>query len=233
MIPSIEELFDLQHTEHADIFEDVQYPWEVLPLIAQYLEYMVGESQAHIETDITHAAYIGQKISIGRGTIIEPGVVIHGPAIIGKHCHLRTGTYIRGNVIIGDNCIIGNSTELKNALIFNDTTVPHFNYIGDSILGHSVHLGAGAVLANFKSGGSEITVTTIRQTYHTKLHKFGSIIGDDSEIGSNAVLNPGTIIGKRCTIYPLVSFRGILPNDSIVKVRQQQEIVLRRGVNIE
>lgn len=225
MIPSIQELFDLSQTEHAELFDEVQFPWEVLTRIAEYLEYAL--EHATIDTDISHAAYIGKNISIGKNTIIEPGVTIHGPAIIGKNCTLRTGSYIRGNVIVGDDCIIGNSTELKNCVLFNTVTVPHFNYVGDSVLGSGVHLGAGVVLSNFKHGGAEITVTTLRKTYKTGLNKFGAIIGDGVEIGSNSVLNPGCIIGKNAVLYPLTSFRGILPPNSIVKLRQQQEIVVR------
>lgn len=224
---SITELFDLSQTQHAEIFDDVQRAWEVIPLIAEYLEY--ATERPSISSDVSHAAYVGKQISIGEGTIIEPGVVIHGPAVIGKNCTIRTGAYIRGNVVIGDNCIIGNSTEIKNSVLFNHVSVPHFNYIGDSILGSHVHLGSSVVISNLKTPPSEITIVTLEETYHTGLEKFGAAIGDHTEIGANAVLNPGTIIGKESIIYPLALIRGVIPSRSIVKVRQQQEIVVRKN----
>ncbi|HLD21382.1 MAG TPA: DapH/DapD/GlmU-related protein [Patescibacteria group bacterium] len=224
MIPRIQELFDLTQTEHAEMFEGITYPWEVISLIVEYVEYKVKRSE--INADISHATHIGTRVWIGEDTVIEPGVVIQGPAIIGKNCIIRAGTYIRENVIIGDACVI--RSELKNCLLFNDVQAPHYNYMGDSVLGYRVHLGGGAALANAKSNKSEITITTLQQTYRTGLKKFGALIGDESEIGAHTVLNPGTIIGKKCVVYPLVSFRGILPSNSIVKLRQQQEIVVRR-----
>lgn len=226
MMLTIQELFDLSQTEHAEIFDGLEYPWQILPLLSEYLEYM--SDQFVINADVSRAAHIGNKIAIGEGTVIEPGAVIHGPAFIGKNCTIRTGAYIRGNVIIGDDCVIGNSTELKNCLLFNGVAAPHFNYIGDSVLGYKVHLGSSVVISNLKTPPSEITITTLEQTYKTGLQKFGAAIGDSTEIGAHTVLNPGTIIGKESIIYPLASIRGVVPERSIVKVRQQQDIVVRK-----
>ena len=223
---TIQDLFDLTQTDHADLFEEVQYAWEVIPLIQEYLEYRAEVFT--IAADATHAAHIGKHVAIGEGTVIEPGAVIHGPTIIGKNCRIRTGAYIRGNVIIGNDCMIGNSTEIKNSLLFNGVSAPHFNYIGDSVLGHKVHLGSGVVISNLKTPPSEITVTTLEETFKTGLQKFGAAIGDFSEVGANAVLNPGTIIGQRSVVYPLASIRGVIPSDTIVKLRQTLDVVMRQ-----
>lgn len=222
----VDDLFNLEHTDHEEIFDGVEYAWEVLPLIEEYLEYAIQKAEIH--TDVSKAAYIGDKVVIGEGTIVHPGAYIEGPTIIGKNCTIRPGAFIRGNAIIGDNCMIGNSTEVKNALLFNNVEIPHFNYIGDSILGYKVHLGSSVVLSNLKAGGSEVVVNTLDGRIKTGLQKFGALIGDNADIGANAVLNPGTIIGKRATIYPLALIRGMVQPDSIVKVRQQQEVVTKK-----
>lgn len=227
---TVKDLFDLSKTDHQEIFSDLEFVWEALPLITEYCEY--ATENAKILARVNDAEYIGSNISIGKGTVIEPGVVIHGPAVIGENCRLRTGAYIRGNVIIGDNCMVGNSTEIKNSMLFNNAIVPHFNYIGDSILGYKTHLGSSVVLSNVKTPPSEIKVITFERTYYTGLEKFGALVGDYTEIGANAVLNPGTIIGKKCTIYPLAMMRGVVNSDTIVKVRQQQEFVTKRKVEL-
>lgn len=208
MIPSITELFDLTQTEHAEIFEGIKYPWEVLPRIAAYI-----------------TEHSTEAILIGEGTIVEPGSVILGPAIIGKNCVIRSGAYIREQVIIGNNCTIGHASELKNCLLFNEAQVPHLNYLGDSILGWRAHLGAGTILSNVKNTGDEIFIQANSERINTGLQKCGSMIGDEAQIGCNSVINPGSIIGRRSVIYPLVSFRGVLPADSIVKLRQEHEII--------
>ncbi|MCW1929780.1 MAG: UDP-N-acetylglucosamine diphosphorylase [Candidatus Kerfeldbacteria bacterium] len=220
------EFFDLSDYAHASIFDGIDYVWEILPIISEYLDFAVDSST--IQSDVSHAAYIGDRIIIGQHVTIEPGVVIHGPAIIGEGSHVRTGAYIRGNVIIGKNCMIGNSTEIKNSVLLNDVAVPHFNYVGDSVLGNGVHLGASVVLSNLKTPPSEISVTTLHGTHKTGLTKFGAIIGDGVEIGAHAVLNPGTIVGKQSIIYPLALVRGVIAEGTILKVRQQQEIVIKR-----
>ena len=156
--------------------------------------------------------------------------MIKGPAIIGRNCQIRHNAYIREDVIIGDNCVIGNSCELKNALIFNDCQVPHFNYVGDSILGHKAHLGAGVILSNFKSLKGNVAVQHDGKKIDTGLRKFGALLGDRADIGCNSVLNPGSIIGRGSVIYPCTNWRGVLPPDSIAKNRSAVEVVPRRSV---
>ncbi|PIW37137.1 MAG: UDP-N-acetylglucosamine diphosphorylase [Candidatus Kerfeldbacteria bacterium CG15_BIG_FIL_POST_REV_8_21_14_020_45_12] len=220
------ELFDLTHTKHAELFDDVEYAWEVIPLIEQYLEYI--QKSPKIQGTVSKLAVIEGKVSLGKGSVVEAGAVIHGPTIIGENTTIRSGALIRGGAIIGDNCMVGNSTEIKNALLFDGAIAPHFNYIGDTVLGYKVHLGSSVVISNLKTPPGEIVVSTLQQTYNTGLTKFGALIGDETEIGANAVLNPGTVIGKRCIIYPLALIRGVVTTDSIVKVRQQHEVVTRR-----
>lgn len=230
---SIDAFFDLKRTAHAEIFEDTEFPWEVIPLIAEYIEYCLAEQHYEVRADTSPAVFVGEQVSIGVGTIIEPGVVIHGPAIIGEHCILRSGAYIRAHVIIGDRCLVGNSTEVKNSLLFNNVTIPHYNYVGDSILGYNVHLGAGAILSNIKTPPKEIIIHTLEKSYQTGLLKLGAIVGEQTEIGSNTVCNPGTMIGRNCTIYPTALIRGVIPPNTIVKVRQQQEIIIKRPATEE
>lgn len=228
MIPKVEELFDLAYTEHADIFSDVKYPWEALPLIAEYIEYYFTQHPPRNNAAEYDGAHIGKEVILGEGTVVMPGATIVGPAIIGENCTIRPGAFIRENVIIGNDSLIGNSTEVKNSLLFHTVEAAHMNYIGDSILGHKAHLGAGAKISNVKIPMGEITVATHYQKYKTGLHKFGALIGDFCEIGSNSVLNPATIMGKNSIVYPLTSFRGILPESSIVKTKQTQEIIAKR-----
>ena len=160
--------------------------------------------------------------------MVEPYAVIKGPAIIGKNCTIRSGAYIRENVIMGDGCVIGNSSEIKNSFLSHNVDAPHFNYVGDSVLGSNVNLGGGALLTNTKIAPGDIKIVTFEQTFLTGRAKLGAMIGDDSSIGSGALTMPGTVIGKRCLIYPQATIRGVVAHDSIVKVRQQQEVVLRR-----
>lgn len=231
--PNITELFDLTKTEHTELFRNIQYPWEILPKISEYISEHIhahhnDPSFDRSQVKIHPTASVDVNVLIGAGTIIGPNVIIHGPSIIGKNCELRPGAYVRGNVILGDNTVIGNSTEVKNSVLFNNVHVPHFNYVGDSILGYKAHLGAGAIISNYKSNGSEITINDGTATIKTGLQKFGAILGDSVEVGSNSVLNPGTIIGKNSVIYPLALVRGIVPTNHILKVRQVQEVLEKR-----
>jgi NDP-sugar pyrophosphorylase family protein len=173
-------------------------------------------------------AFIGDQVFIGEGTVVEDGVMIKGPAIIGRNCQIRHNAYLREHVIVGDNCVVGNSTELKNALLFNDAVAPHFNYVGDSILGHKAHLGAGVVLSNVKSLPGNVTVELEGQPFDTGLRKFGALLGDSVEVGCNAVLNPGSIVGRNAVIYPGVNWRGILPANMIAKNKAPIEVIVRR-----
>jgi len=219
------DLFDLKQTTHAALFEGVEFTWDVLKRIKAYLE---ANLKPALHNKCEGVAFIGEKVFIGEGTLIEDGAMIKGPAIIGRNCQIRHNAYIREHVIIGDHCVVGNSSEIKNAVLFNEAVAPHFNYVGDSILGHRAHLGAGVILSNFKSLPSNVTVEMEGKPFDTGLRKFGALVGDGAEIGCNAVLNPGSIIGRGAVIYPGVNWRGILPANMIVKNLAQTEIVMRR-----
>jgi NDP-sugar pyrophosphorylase family protein len=219
------DLFDLRQTDHAELFDGLDYAWEGLKQIGAYLEAktnlgMPGKSKAGV--------FIGEKVFIGEGTIIEEGAMIKGPAIIGRNCEIRHNAYIRENVILGAGCVVGNSTELKNVLLFNKAVAPHFNYLGDSILGYKAHLGAGVVLSNFKSLPGNVTVEIEGKRVDTGLRKFGALLGDGAEVGCNSVLNPGSIIGRGAVIYPATNWRGVLPANMIAKNKAAIEVIVRR-----
>ncbi len=219
-----EDLFDLAQTEHAAIFAECKFAWDALKKIEAFLDKVPKQNPPKRFP----GASIGERVLIGEGTVVEPGAMIKGPAIIGKNCQIRHNAYIRENVIIGDGCVVGNSSELKNALLFNGAQVPHYNYIGDSILGHKAHLGAGVKISNVKLFPGNIEVEVDGVPFDTGLRKFGALLGDGAEIGCNSVLNPGSIIGRGSVIYPATNWRGILPANMIVKNKAAQEIVVRR-----
>ncbi len=219
------DLFDLQQTEHAAIFDGCEYAWEALSKIAAYI---AANMRPSLRNRCDGVAYIGEKVAIGEGTVVEDGAMIQGPAIIGRNCQIRHNAYIRANVILGDGCVVGNSTEVKNALLFNQTVAPHFNYVGDSILGYKAHLGAGVVLSNVKSLPGNVTVEVDGKPHDTGLRKFGALLGDSAEVGCNAVLNPGSIIGRGAVIYPCTNWRGILPANMIAKNKGSIEVIVRR-----
>jgi NDP-sugar pyrophosphorylase family protein len=205
---------DLKKTEHAALFDGVAQAWEILLGLDLYLEKAIRPGNHGTSIG---APVIGKHVYIGEGTVIEPGAYIKGPAWIGANCQIRHGAYIRENVVVGAGSVIGNSTEIKNSFLFQGCQVPHFNYVGDSILGAKVHLGAGVIVSNLKLNGDFITVRMGDTVLTTGLRKFGALIGDGAEIGCNAVLNPGSIIGRRSLIYPGVSWRGVLAPDSIAR----------------
>jgi NDP-sugar pyrophosphorylase family protein len=220
------DLFDLSQTEHAAIFDGCGFAWEALKKISVYL---IANLRPGLHNRCEGVAFIGKSVFIGEGTVVEDGAMIKGPAIIGRNCEIRHNAYIRDNVIIGDGCVVGNSTELKNSILFNKAVAPHFNYVGDSILGHKSHLGAGVVLSNFKSLPGNITVEMDGKPFDTGLRKFGALLGDGAEVGCNAVLNPGSIVGRGSLIYPAVNWRGILPANMIVKNKASIEVVVKRA----
>ena len=203
------DLFDLKHTLACDYLSSFTYGWEALDGISQ----MISELSEFLHDDFRE---IKEKVWIHRTTTLSNSVCIKGPVIIGKNSEIRHGAFIRGSVLIGENCVIGNSTEVKNSILFDGVAVPHFNYIGDSILGFKVHFGAGAITSNVKSDKSLITVKGI-STVITNRRKFGALVGDNTAIGCNTVLNPGTVIGRNCTIYPLSCVRGVIPDSYIYK----------------
>ncbi len=215
---------DLRHTEHADLFPANQPAWAAL---AQIINYLSRCLKPQILGTVAPTAHIGAEVFIDEGTVVEPNAVIKGPAWIGKNCQVRAGCYIRENVIVGDGVVLGNSCEFKNCVVFDHCEVPHYNYVGDSILGHKAHLGAGVILSNVRLDRGEVIVRDGVDLHSTGLKKFGAIIGDYAEVGCNSVVNPGTLIGRRSVIYPLTNVSGVIPADSILKNRQQQSLIPR------
>lgn len=206
-----ENLLDLKETNARGIFQGIKYPWEALPKIKDYIMELAKTLPDDYEQ-------IAEFVWVGKGTVIEKTATIKGPAIIGYNCEIRHCAYIRENVIIGNDVVVGNSTEVKNSVVFNSVQIPHYNYVGDSILGYKAHLGAGVILSNVKGDKRIIAVRdTDGSKISTGLKKFGAIVGDNVEGGCNSVLNPGTVVGKNSNIYPLTSVRGTIPSDSILK----------------
>jgi UDP-N-acetylglucosamine diphosphorylase / glucose-1-phosphate thymidylyltransferase / UDP-N-acetylgalactosamine diphosphorylase / glucosamine-1-phosphate N-acetyltransferase / galactosamine-1-phosphate N-acetyltransferase len=207
----VKSLFNLKETIAADLFEQCIYPWEVLGKIKDEI-LRIGALLSPMEYD-----KVGEDVWIAKSAIVATSASIHGPAIIGKDAEIRHCAFIRGNAIIGEGTVVGNSTELKNVILFNKVQVPHYNYVGDSILGYKAHMGAGSITSNVKSDKSLVVVNLGKLKFETGLKKFGAILGDHVEIGCNSVLNPGTIIGRNSNIYPLSMVRGYVPEASIYK----------------
>lgn len=213
---SPQELFDLSHFQHSLIFDECENVWEVLPKIEKFLRSLtLGVIQVGIPT----GAHLIQPdlISIGKGSVIEPGAYIRGPCIIGENCTIRQGSYIRGQVIVGNHCVIGHDTEMKNVLMLDKAQAAHFAYLGDSIIGNCVVLGAGAKCANLRLDHREVTVHFNKQKFSTGLKKFGAILGDYTQLGCNSVTNPGTITGKHVHCYPCMNFGGYIPPHSLIE----------------
>ena len=207
----VSELLDLEETSASVLFESVDYPWEVLSSIADFIM-KLGRELSEDDFD-----YISGDVWISKTAKIAPTASIQGPTIIGHFTEVRHCAYIRGKVLIGDYCVIGNSTEVKNSVLFNKVQVPHFNYVGDSVLGYQTHLGAGVITSNVKSDKSNVTVNLENGRYETGLRKFGAILGDGTDVGCNSVLNPGTVIGRNTNVYPLSMVRSYIPPESIYK----------------
>jgi NDP-sugar pyrophosphorylase family protein len=218
------DFLDLEHTAHPKLFENQKYVWEALKQIASYLQFRLKPG---VLGELVGKPFISRNVFVGAGTIVEQGAVLKGPAWIGENCHIRSGCYVRENVIVGDGVVMGNSCEFKNCILFDEAQVPHFNYVGDSIVGYHAHLGAGVNLSNVKLDHCEIEVAAADGNIATGLTKFGAIVGDRTEIGCNAVINPGSVLGRDCIIYPGANFRGVLPHASIVKLRQELHVLSR------
>ncbi len=212
-------LYDVQTPSVKALLDATEFPWEALPRIKEHIKSLLAD----LPEGFTVYA---EGILVGEGVTVHPTATILPPAIIGKGTEIRPGAYLRGNVIIGEDCVIGNSTELKNCILLNHVQVPHYNYVGDSILGNYAHMGAGAVCSNFKADGKNIVVHG-DQEYETGLRKFGAMLGDRADIGCGCVLNPGTVIGQRTSVYPLTSVRGVIPKDCIVKA---MDAIVKREV---
>ena len=216
----IQNLYDLSQTIASSLFKDLTYPWEVLPKIKDFI-ITLGNTLA---PDVYEKR--GENIWIAKSAKIAPTAYISGPVIIGEETEIRHCAFIRGNAIIGNNCVVGNSTELKNVVLFNNVQVPHYNYVGDSILGYRSHMGAGSITSNVKSDKTLVIVKNQVESIETGLKKFGAMLGDNVEVGCNSVLNPGTVIGRNSNIYPLSCVRGVVPENSIYK--NQNEIVTKK-----
>ena len=216
----ISELFDLNQTIAAKIFDGKEYPWEVLPYIGDFIVEL-GNTLSADEYD-----KIGDNVWIAKSANVYPSALINGPAIIGKDAEVRHCAFIRGNAIVGEGAVVGNSTELKNVILFNKVQVPHYNYVGDSILGYKSHMGAGSITSNVKSDKTLVTIKAGEEIIETGLKKMGAVLGDNVEVGCNSVLNPGTVVGRESNIYPLSMVRGYVPSKSIYK--KQGDIVNKR-----
>ena len=203
------DLFSTDNPLLKDVFEKSTYPWEILPQIKVLVKKALEEGLEGYHL-LEEGILVGDNVKIAKTATIE------APAIIGKDTELRPGAYLRGNVIVGEGCVVGNSSELKNCILLNHVQVPHYNYVGDSILGDYAHMGAGSILSNLKSGGSNVVIHGDKD-YETGLRKIGAFLGEHADIGCGSVLNPGTIVGKNTRVYPLSMLRGCFPENSIVK----------------
>lgn len=219
---TVNELYTLDETIAKDLFEGVTYPWEVLPKISAFiLELGATLNEEEYEKR-------GENVWVAKSATVAPTAYINGPAIIGKNAEVRHCAFIRGNAIVGEGAVVGNSTELKNVVLFNKVQVPHYNYVGDSILGYKSHMGAGSITSNVKSDKKLVVVKTEEGNIETGMKKFGAMVGDEVEVGCGSILNPGTVVGSHTNIYPLSSVRGFVPAGSIYK--KQGEVVEKQNL---
>ena len=213
----ISNLYNLEETIAGKLFEGAEYPWEVLPKISAFIMEL-GNTLSSEEYEKR-----GENVWVAKSAKVAPTAYINGPAIIGKDAEVRHCAFIRGNAIVGEGAVVGNSTELKNVVLFNKVQVPHYNYVGDSILGYRAHMGAGSITSNVKSDNTLVVVKDTEEQIATGLKKFGAMLGDCVEVGCNSVLNPGTVVGRNSQIYPTSCVRGVIHENSIYK--KQGEIV--------
>ncbi len=213
------ELFHCVTPYLAEWFNSFTYPWEMLSAIGDFVKELIAKG-------IPGYTLIAEDVLVGENVKIYPTATIEGPAILGSGTEVRPGAFIRGKVITGENCVIGNSTELKNCVLLNKVQVPHYNYVGDSVLGNHAHMGAGSICSNLKADGKSVVIRG-DENYETGLRKIGGILGDNADIGCGSVLNPGTIVGQSTSVYPLTSLRGVFPAGCIVK---DKDTVVKRNV---
>ena len=218
---TVSELYNLDETIAAELLSGVEYPWEALPRIHDFI-IELGNS---LSEDVFEKR--GEHIWVAKSAKVAPTACLNGPLIVDEDAEIRHCAFIRGNAIVGKGAVVGNSTELKNVILFNKVQVPHYNYVGDSILGFRSHMGAGAITSNVKSDKTPVTVKGENISIETGLKKMGAMLGDNVEVGCNSVLNPGTVIGRNTNIYPTSMVRGVIPADSIYKCRT--EIAQKRG----
>lgn len=211
----ITDLYDLSETIAAELFWGVTYPWEVLPKIHDF----ILELGRKLPKDIYEEK--GENIWIAKNASVAPTACLNGPLIVDEEAEIRHCAFVRGNAIVGKGAVVGNSTELKNVVLFNKVQVPHYNYVGDSVLGYKSHMGAGSITSNVKSDKTLVTVKGKDVCIETGLKKMGAMLGDFVEVGCNSVLNPGTVIGRHTNVYPTSMVRGVIPADSIYKARTE------------
>ncbi len=212
---TVQNLYDLNETIAAKLFEGAQYPWELLPKIHDF----ILELGKTLPEDLYEKK--GEDIWVAKNASVAPSACLNGPLIIDENAEVRHCAFIRGNAIVGKGAVVGNSTELKNVILFNKVQVPHYNYVGDSILGFKAHMGAGSITSNVKSDKTLVTVKSGESSIETGLKKMGAMLGDNVEVGCNSVLNPGTVIGRNSNVYPTSMVRGVVPADSIFKAQNQ------------
>ena len=207
----IHQLYNLEETIAADIFKNVTYPWEVLPKIKDFIVELGNTLDASVYEKR------GENIWVAKSAKVADTAFLNGPLIIDEGAEVRHCAFIRGNAIVGKNCVVGNSTELKNVILFNSVQVPHYNYVGDSILGYKAHMGAGSITSNVKSDKTHVVIKSTEKSIETGRKKVGAMLGDFVEVGCNSVLNPGTVIGRHSNVYPVSCVRGVVPENSIFK----------------
>ena len=212
------DLYDCRVPYLQELFQNCEYPWEMLPKIKEHISMLIQKGLPDF-TELKPGVWVGQNVKIADYVTIE------APAIIGHGTEIRPGAYLRGNVITGENCVLGNSSEFKNCILLDKVQVPHYNYVGDSVLGNKAHMGAGSICSNLKSDGKAVVIHG-EQDYTTGLRKIGGILADGADVGCGCVINPGTVIGKNTSVYPLTSLRGVYPPHCIVKA--QNTIVERK-----
>ena len=227
---------DLDQTDHTALFrtgagQEESRVWNALPRIGEHLGQLLLDTRDRLSGDVHEGATVGPQVVVSRGAVVEAHAVIKGPAWIGPGTTVRSGAYVRENVIVGNHCVLGNSSEFKNCILFNHCEAPHFNYVGDSILGFKAHLGAGVICSNVRLDRQSIRVRTggNEQWIETGLRKFGAVIGDYSEVGCHSVLSPGSILGRHCIVHPCIHWRGTLPANRIVRNRGEWEVMVREG----
>lgn len=204
------ELFDLNYTAAADYLKNYEYPWQALAGIKDFI-LSFGKTLGAEYSEVSPSVWVHKSAKVA------PSAYLGAPCIIGAGTEVRHGAFVRGSALVGENCVVGNSVELKNVILFDGVQVPHYNYVGDSILGHKAHMGAGSITSNVKSDKTLVTIKCGDEKFATNLKKIGAFVGDFAEIGCNSVLNPGTVIGRNSNVYPLSSVRGVVPPDSILK----------------
>ena len=216
----ISRMYNLEETIAKDLFEGLTYPWEALPKISEFIV-KLGES---LDSSVYEKR--GENIWVAKSAKVAPTAFLNGPLIIDEEAEIRHCAFVRGNAIVGKGCVVGNSTELKNVVLFNSVQVPHYNYVGDSILGYKSHMGAGSITSNVKSDKTLVVVKNGKEEIKTGLKKFGAMLGDNVEVGCGSILNPGSVVGKNTNIYPLSSVRGVISENSIYK--KQGEVVEKK-----